>query len=333
MIFLYTFGPMKCLPVILMCLAAAVSCGGGPKGPSPVKTRAFPRVSAPAMIESREEMVAFMAEHFWDAFMDTAKRWYSDSSIVNGVPVEEVESAVGLYVTVIEGAPREVAAKGLGTLAARACAAERADTSSTVLETMELLIRKYLYDPNSPLRDEDLFGAFALALSGNDVLPEIRRAPYAREASLCSLNSVGTRAADFPFTDSRDRQRTLYGIKADWTVLIFGNPLCGACKELMEAMSADEGISALVKKGRVAVADIYIDEDLDEWRSSASSYPREWINGYDHQYKIRTDLVYHVRAIPSMYILDRDKTVVMKDAPQEKILEFLSEISENHGNN
>ena len=243
MIFLYSCGPMKGFPVILLCLAAAVSCGGGGKGPSPVKTRAFPQVAPPGMIEDQQERVAFMADHFWDAFTDTTKHWYSDSSIVNGVPVDEVESAVGLYVTVMGNASRAVAFKGLEALAARSCGMERADTSSTVLETMERLVRKYLYDPNSPVRDEDLFGAFAKTLSGEDIVPEVRRSTYAREASLCALNPVGARAADFQFTDSRGRLRNLYGIKAEWTVLIFGNPLCTACKELMAAMGEDRGIA------------------------------------------------------------------------------------------
>ena len=43
-------------------------------------------------------------------------------------------------------------------------------------------------------------------------------------------------------------------------------------------------------------------------------------------YTIRKDLTYNVRAIPSLYVLDKDKKVVMKDAPVEKVIPYLENI-------
>jgi len=207
-------------------------------------------------------------------------------------------------------------------------ACERADTSSTVFEVLEEMVRRYLYDPNSPVRNEDLFGAFAEALSHSEAVRPETRGIYAFEAARCALNAVGTRAADFPFTDLRGRVRTLYGIKAEWTLLVFGNPGCNACRELVAAMQQMPGVGVLVDSGRLAVLDVYIDEEVDKWKAEAETYPKTWINGYDHRHQIRTDVTYHIRAIPSMYVLDRDKTVILKDAPQEVLLDFLSSISE-----
>jgi hypothetical protein len=75
-----------------------------------------------------------------------------------------------------------------------------------------------------------------------------------------------------------------------------------------------------VDAGRLKVVDVYIDQEIDDWKAHIADYPADWINGYDQDYTIRTDLVYNIRAIPSIYLLDRDKTVLMKDAPQEKVL-------------
>ena len=36
---------------------------------------------------------------------------------------------------------------------------------------------------------------------------------------------------------------------------------------------------------------------------------------------IRSDHLYDVRAIPSLYLLDSQKRVLMKDAPEDKVLE------------
>ena len=76
----------------------------------------------------------------------------------------------------------------------------------------------------------------------------------------------------------------------------------------------------------MAVANIYIDEDLEAWYGYQSIYPEEWYNGYDPNFIIRTDLLYNVRAIPSLYLLDRDKTVLLKDAPEERIFAELHKI-------
>ena len=76
----------------------------------------------------------------------------------------------------------------------------------------------------------------------------------------------------------------------------------------------------MIASGELAVLNIYIDEDLGEWYNYMPIYPSSWYNGYDPDYAIRTDRLYDVRAIPSLYLLDSEKTVLMKDAPTEKIL-------------
>jgi hypothetical protein len=95
----------------------------------------------------------------------------------------------------------------------------------------------------------------------------------------------------------------------------------------MAAMSSSPDISALIDAGRLKVVDVYIDQEVDDWKAHIDEYPKNWINGYDHGYTIRTDLVYNVRGIPSVYLLDKDKTVLMKDAPQEQVLGALENLT------
>ena len=71
------------------------------------------------------------------------------------------------------------------------------------------------------------------------------------------------------------------------------------------------------------MVDVYIDEDIDLWKQRMAGYPSAWINGYDPTFTIRTDRIYAVRAVPSLYLLDKDKTVVLKDAPAEVVLPAL----------
>ena len=247
------------------------------------------------MYSDPQERVGYAAGHFWDRFTDTAKVYVCDSVTVNGVPVAEVESQMGLFTTLLGELPKDAAAQAVTRLFDRVDAFERKFPDSNVFEELGRLTRHYLYDPNSPVRNEDLYFYFVDRLGRSDLIDNGYRKGYEWDARMCSLNRVGTPAADFSFTDTRGRVRTLYGIKAEHTVLIFGNPGCKACQEIMADMESTPEISALIDSGRLQVVDIYIDQDLDDWKDHIPEYPAKWINGYDHNYTIRTDLIYNVR--------------------------------------
>jgi hypothetical protein len=72
------------------------------------------------------------------------------------------------------------------------------------------------------------------------------------------------------------------------------------------------------------VLNIYIDEDLEAWRSYMPIYQETWYNGFDQDLVIRGETLYNVRAIPYLYLLDSEKTVIMKDAPEPRLFDWLS---------
>ena len=41
--------------------------------------------------------------------------------------------------------------------------------------------------------------------------------------------------------------------------------------------------------------------------------PDNWINSYDKSMKMKNDELYDLRAIPTLYLLDQDKVVLLKD--------------------
>ena len=316
--------PVLICPFLSFILLSA-SCGQRQDNIS--VTRPFPKVSAPAMIMERSEAVAYVAEHFWDDFTDTSKLWFCDSLTVNGVKASEVEQEYVNWLAVLDMAEAETAVKSVETLFRNISAVEARDTSSNVFETVSRLTSLYLYDPNSPYRNEDYYFPFVRGLAGSGFTPEERKPGYAYDARMCSLNRVGTKAADFSFSDRDGRKYTLYGIDAEYVILFFSNPGCTACKEIIDALQGNVKAEAMIRSGRLAVLNIYIDSDLDEWRKYMPIYPDDWYNGYDPDYVIRTDVLYNVRAIPSLYLLDGDKTVLMKDAPQEKLFFWLENVS------
>lgn len=304
--------------VILLLLCA---CAQKPSRPA---VRPFPDVKPPAMMEM-EDAMAYMASHFWDAFLDTSARWLSDSAHIAGVDAEKVEEKVGLYVTMLGNIPLPVSQRGVVDVFCKLQDFQRADTLSNAFESLTGLFSRYLYDPNSPVRDEDIYGPLASLLSVSSFVPEFRRRGYDYDARMCSLNAAGTPAADFAFTDIRGRRHTLYDVKAPYTILFLSNPGCNACGEIIEVLE-NEPLADIIRQGTVAVVNVYIDDDLDAWRSYALTYPPYWHTGYDQDYVIRTDVLYNVRAIPSLYLLAADKTVILKDATTDRLLNALQSL-------
>ena len=314
------------LAVAAVCLLAGgcTSCGGG-RGESwygrevsgeQAAARHFPKVTVPDMVAAGPEAAEYAAEHWWDEFTDTSEVFFCDSAHVNGVPYAEVEQAFADYCPILESVSMTAARS-------RAEAFERHDPSSTVFETLADLAEKYFYDPNSPLRNEDFYLPFVKGLSEHEGFSRPQRDIYAYTAEMCALNSTGEKAADFEFSDRNGNVRTLWGIRAGYVLLFFSNPGCESCHGIIRALEESGEVRQLISEGRLAVVNIYVDEDIAAWLEYEDLYPDSWYNGYDPNLVIRTDMLYNVRAIPSLYILDKDKRVIMKDAPETKVLAFL----------
>ena len=93
--------------------------------------------------------------------------------------------------------------------------------------------------------------------------------------------------------------------------------------EIINVLKEQPVISSLIKSGRMAVLNIYIDEDIQAWRSYMSVYPEQWYNGFDPDLVVRNDELYNIRAIPSLYLLDKEKNVLMKDVPENILFNYL----------
>ena len=54
--------------------------------------------------------------------------------------------------------------------------------------------------------------------------------------------------------------------------------------------------------------------NLDDWHKHYADIPSQWINGYDKGCHIERENLYNIRAIPALYLLDKDKRVLVKDS-------------------
>jgi len=286
-------------------------------------TRSFPEVKVPAVVTDPAAAADYLMAHYWDAYLTPEGRYLSDSLHIAGVAKEDLIRHIAEYAVILGlGSSPDKAPASLKSLVGALEKYQAYDSLSNAYPRVTELLRDCLFDPNSELRDESLYQPLAESLAHSSLVADNMRPSYAYEARMCALNAKGSKATDFRYIDTSGKTRHLYDSRTRYTLLVFVNPGCHACGEATAAFSDDRTRQA-VEIGALTVISIYIDEDIDEWKARKAEMPDFWINGYDPEGIIRKDLIYNVRAIPSLYLLDSSHTVLLKDAPVSVVQQTL----------
>jgi hypothetical protein len=297
---------MRKLLLILAIVATVVSCGGrqGKKAAASTEDaaaqRVYPMLKVPSMIVEPEEIGRYVAQHYWDAFD------FADTTLM-GSQADYTEQAMSDYLSVIRNAPREVFGQSINGML------KRAAVDKAMFQHFAELSEKYLFDPNSPFRNDELYIAVLESVLANPSLDEWERIRPQEQLRMEMKNRAGTPATDFTYTLASGAQGTLYDINAPYTLVFINNPGCPACRETTEQIEATPYLKAMINDGTLVVLAIYPDEDLEAWREHASGIPSEWINSYDKDLAMKTDELYDLKAIPTLYLLDGDKRVMLRD--------------------
>lgn len=304
------------LAISMLCLA---SCGGkGGKnvtGDKPgTKADKFPYPEIPAMIQDAQEKQEYAVTHFWNRYFDGLEQ-YGDGEIL--------ESAFANYLAILNSVPVGKAVSAQDSLMALAGRAQAANPEGKIFERFLDLESHYLDDPNSPYRNEEFYLPVIDAILASEFSTDDQKSKAKYQKPLLSLNRLGTVANDFTYTLKNGRTGTLHGVKAERTLLFFSNPGCENCKEIIDMLSSSDHVSELIATDKLAVVNIYPDADLTEWYSYMSNYPETWINAYDAENILHKDVIYYIKAIPSLYLLDAEKRVICKDAPPEMVMSML----------
>ena len=197
----------------------------------------------------------------------------------------------------------------------------RAAVSRPMLDYFAMLADRVLGDPNSPLRNDEFYIPVLRAQLSSPWYDEYERLAPEYRLSLASQNRIGQPANDFRYTLASGATGTLYGLRAEYVLLFINNPGCPMCREIREAISASPMLTELIEHGRLRVLALYPDENLDEWRAYREQIPASWINAYDDGCVLREKGLYDLSAIPSLYLLDAQKRVLVKDATDVALVE------------
>ena len=179
----------------------------------------------------------------------------------------------------------------------------------------------YLANPDSPFRNDAVYAHFLtvfIASCSDEALSG--RARYMLD--MISRNRPGSVATDFGFVDRNGRSGTLHSLDARLILLVFNDPGCDKCREVMPSLLADP----LFASEGLLVLSVYPYDDAALWRECATPMPDNWLDVHDAGSEIIDGRLYHLPAMPSFYLLDGDKRVLLKDAPVWHLREVLSSI-------
>lgn len=304
--------PFYC--TLLMCLCTACNSGKAGNGTSlempadTLTTFVFP--SIPPLLESPEARTEYLVNHYWD---------HTDFADTNYVHHPEItEQAWVDYIDLLKRVSPQTADASLKALLTKA------EKEPRCYHYLTGLADKYLYDPNSPMRNEEFYISVLDVQLSSTLLDETEKIRPQARRQLAQRNRLGTPATDFTYTLANGKTGTLYAIKAPYTLLFINNPGCHACAETIEALRHAPNINRIMKTGGLVLLSLYPDEEMDEWKNHLSDFPKEWINSYDRKLVIKEKNLYDLKAIPTLYLLDEKKVVLLKDATAEEVENYLS---------
>lgn len=242
--------------------------------------------------------------HYWDNFN------FADTTVLASGVAEQV---LADYLYILPHASIGTVRTSIGGII------DKAADNQDVYDWFAAHLDRYLYDPNSPYRNEELYAVVLEHIINSDKVDALYKIRPRSRMEDINNNRAGTIAADFTYTLADGTTGRLHGIRADYTLLFFYNPGCSDCKRVKEILEHSPQVTGLSDSGRLRILAFYTDEDLSEWKAYVPNIPEKWINAYDGTQAIHKDRLYAIRAIPTLYLLDRDKRVVLKDCPVEQL--------------
>lgn len=276
----------------IIALVALVSCGGAQKPKSAEQ-------SASSTVElSPEQELQHILDHYWDGFD------FDNAEALKELNREEIVYAISQFVSIM---PEEEADSRMRELI------RRASTSHDMLDYFYTVCEIVLHNPNSPLRNDEYYIPVLEELVASPLLDEYERIAPAYDLEIALKNRIGREATDFVYTLEDGSEHRLHDIKANYTILLFSNPECPLCGEIMQQIASSELLSVLMQSGVVKVLTLYPDPDIDHWRKYLDNIPAEWIRAYDKGQILTNERLYNLSAIPALYLLDSRKRVLVKD--------------------
>ena len=209
------------------------------------------------------------------------------------------------------------------------------------------IAEKYFYNVQSPYYNEEMLLPFLDHKIARVDIPEIEKSREKYLAFMIRRNPVGYVAENFEYTTLKgeichlwdrfiecrirltkpacnrngDEEVKVERFKFPPVMVVFFTADCRDCREGILSLSYSSIVRNLLKEKKLRVLAICTEGNLS---SVSSIIPKDWIAGSDGGYIARHRL-YSIRHTPSVYYMDEEGTVLLRDASVSSAIQFLLE--------
>lgn len=274
----------------------------------------FPLKKIPKSIDDNDERAIYLSKHYWDLFA------FDDTTLINDPEV--TEQGFVDYIHVLNYIPKKHAERSIKYLFAKA----RVDTA--MYTHFASLFEKYYYTADSPFRNEELYIPVLKTILKWDMLSEEDHEKYDFQEEMIHKNRVGKKATDFVYTLSNGDWKRLHALKSNYVILFFSEPQCQKCIDTAQEIKESDILNRVCSRNSfnrtmLCVLNIYPKSDISLWRETISTMPQDgWVHAYDDSMILTKKRMYDIKTLPTIYLLDKKKRIIIKDASVEEIESF-----------
>ena len=138
---------------------------------------------------------------------------------------------------------------------------------------------------------------------------------------------IGKTGQDLVLEKEDGSKINLYDLKTPYTLLLFWSPNCGHCqKEMPTIIDFYKKWGGKGQVSMVAVCNEVQDKVPQCWKYIKEHAGMDWINTSDTYLLSRYPEKYYVKSTPQVYIMDKDKKIIMKKIAAEQLDTVMEEI-------
>jgi peroxiredoxin len=132
---------------------------------------------------------------------------------------------------------------------------------------------------------------------------------------------IGKKAPNLTLKDTSGVYQTLYNFRNDFVVLAFWDPDCSHCKKEIPVLLKE--YNEKLKKRNLEVFAVCTEAERNKWTDFIRKEKLNWVNVADIELQNPFRTLYDIHSTPVIYVLDKNKMILAKRIPVEKIDEFL----------
>lgn len=274
-------------------------------------SQSFKMVEIPSVITDNDLRLKFLLNHYWDNLdlKDTI-------ATANPANIQEPFRA---YLNVLASSDFESATESIVNLAGKV----KVSHIKIVTCFMEIF-EKSLYDPNSLYKSEEIYLAVVNEMQEGTNFPFELKEKLSFQSKNLNKNRINTKAANINFITPEGKLSSLYNVKSAYILLFFYQPDCHSCNLTAEQMKRSPILLNALDK--IKVVAVYTGNNEELWKDYNKNLSKEWIVGFDLKQEVVNNLIYDIRSSPSIYLLDANKTILLKDVSFDDAAEYLRSV-------